>query len=315
MPAVRRLVAILNPQADRGRTAQLAESLQQAVRGRLDLSLRLTSMRGEAVDLARDAARDCDAMVAIGGDGTVHEVANGLMAVPAAERPALGIIPAGSGNDFAYANGITKDFNRCLGVLQAGASRAVDVGQVKSSIGLARYFVNNVGTLLDGQVNLASHQLRWPRGSGLYIRAVLQTLVRRPPVSRLELDVDGVAVVREATVLSIGNGPRSGGKFFLTPEAEIDDGQFNYMLACPMSRPRLMWRLIQSVRRERPADPLIEHGRFVHMTMRSSIPLAVHIDGEPWLRPAEGVHELAINVLPRELNVLCDGRAGGQRFA
>jgi len=311
MPTVRRLVAILNPQADRGRTAQLAESLQQAVRGRLDLSLRLTSMRGEAVDLARDAARHCDAVIAIGGDGTVHEVANGLMAVPTAQRPALGIIPAGSGNDFASAVGVTTDFDRCLEVIQAGASRAVDVGKVKSSTGLERYFVNNVGTLLDGKVNLASHQLHWPRGSGLYMRAVLQTLVRRPAVARLELDVDGMPIVREATVLSIGNGSRSGGKFFLTPEAEIDDGQLNYMLAGAMTRPRLMWRLMQSVHCERPADPLIEHGRFAHMTMRSSIPLAVHVDGEPWLRPAEAVHELAINVLPRELNVLCDPRARG----
>ena len=88
---MRRLVAILNPHADRGRTARLAESLRDALGARFELRLLQTTERREAVRLAQDAASaGCDAVIAIGGDGTVHEVVNGLMSVtPADARPAI----------------------------------------------------------------------------------------------------------------------------------------------------------------------------------------------------------------------------------
>ena len=181
---MRRIVAILNPQADRGRTAQLAASLRDALSGLLDVSLRQTSRRGEAVELALEAAREgCEAVIAVGGDGTVHETVNGLMAAPPEARPALGIIPAGSGNDVAYALGIDKDLPRNLAMIEGGATQAVDVGEVRADDGRTCISINNVGLLLEGQINLLSHQLTWPRGSGLYLRAMLQTLLRRPPAA------------------------------------------------------------------------------------------------------------------------------------
>jgi len=305
---MRQFVAILNPQADRGRAAQVAEALQQATRGRLALTFLYTTRRGEAVDLARNAAeRDCEAVVAIGGDGTVHEVANGLMALPADQRPLLGVIPAGSGNDFAFAVGITGDFQQTLDTLHGGVTRSIDVGQVHSPAGSSRWFVNNIGTLLDGQVNLISHQLTWPRGSGLYVRALLTALLRRPAAAQLELHIDGTPVVRNAIVLSIGNGPRSGGKFHLLPDARIDDGRLDYLLAAPMGRLRLLWELHHSAHVGRAPDRRIERSRFSTMTVRSSIPLAAHVDGEPWLRPADDVHEIDIRSEPRALRVLCPG--------
>ena len=128
-----RLVAILNPNADRGRAAALAQSLQDALRGKFDLMLRQTTARGQAVDLARDAATEgCDAVIVIGGDGAVHEAANGLMAVPADCRPPLAILPAGSGNDLAFALGIDKDLAAAVHRLERGATRAIDVGLART---------------------------------------------------------------------------------------------------------------------------------------------------------------------------------------
>lgn len=308
---MRCLVAILNPQADRGRTAQLAASLQQAVSGRLELKLRQTTRRGEAVDLARDAAQDgCDAVVAIGGDGTVHEVVNGLMAAPASQRPPLAVIPAGSGNDFAYALGVDGDLRQSVDVLQRGATRAVDVGHVRATADRERYCINNIGLLLEGQINLASHQFHWPKGSGLYVRACLQTLLRRPPIARLDMLRDGTPSIGESIMLSIGNGPRSGGKFFLLPEARIDDGEFDYLLAAPTNRLRLLWGVASALRGGRPRAAWMERGRFASLAIRSSIPLAAHIDGEPWLRPDEGVRDVAVTVLVGALRVLCPGGDG-----
>ena len=308
---MRRLTAILNPQSDRGRTAQLADALQQTLAGRVELQLLKTTRRGEATELAKLAgATGCDGVVAIGGDGTVHEVANGLLALPADRRPPLGVIPAGSGNDFAFALGIDKNQERNAELLTRGAARAVDAALVETSSGRRRYSINNLGALLEGQINLASHELHWPRGSGLYLRAALQTLLRRPPLAKLQLAVDGVELTRESAILSICNGCRSGGRFYLTPCASVDDGRFDYLLAPPASRLRLVWEIYKSLRRNRPQDSWIEQGEFSTMTVRSDIPLAAHVDGEPWLRPDEGERELKINVLPGVLEVFAPTNAG-----
>ncbi len=304
---LQRVAAILNPHAHRGRMAQLAETLRQAVRGSIELDLLQTSRQGDAVGLARDAAEDgVEAVIAIGGDGTVHEVVNGLMAVSTQQRPAMGIIPAGSGNDFAYAAGLPRDMHRSIDLIHRGNTRAVDIGKVRDATGRSCFWINNIGTLLAGQINLASHRLTWPQGSGLYLRATLQTLIRKPPTAQLELCLDETTRAREAIMLSIGNAARSGGKFLLTPEATIDDGRFDYVLAKPMNRLRLLRLLSKSIRGEHLDHPCIEHGQFSTMTIRSNIPIAAHVDGEPWAKPEEGILEMSIEMHASALRMLCD---------
>lgn len=312
---MRRLTAILNPQADRGRTGQLAESLQRELAGRVELRLVRTSRRDEAVDLAQSAAEaGCDGVVAIGGDGTVHEVANGLLALPAERRPPLGVIPAGSGNDFAFALDIEKDLEQTAQLLSRGQTRPVDAARIETASGRTRYSINNLGALLEGEINLASHALQWPRGSGLYLRAVLQTLWRRPPLAKLTLCRDGVEFQRRTSILSISNGCRSGGRFYLTPNACVDDGRFDYVIAPPASRIRLLREIFKSLRRDRPPNDWIEQGEFANLSVRSNLALAVHVDGEPWLRPSEGEQTLEITVLPGVLQVLAPA-APHQRFS
>jgi diacylglycerol kinase family enzyme len=111
---------------------------------------------------------------------------------------------------------------------------------------------------------------------------------------------------REAILLSIGDGPRSGGKFFLHSDARLDDGRFDYLVAPPISRARLLWRLVQSTRRSRLRDPQLERGQFSTLKIHSDIPLPAHIDGEPWLRPKDDVHDLTVDVLPGALRMLAD---------
>jgi YegS/Rv2252/BmrU family lipid kinase len=248
-------------------------------------------------------------VLAIGGDGTVHEVVNGLMAAEAERRPPLGIVPAGSGNDVAFALEINKDLDRSILMLESGQTRAIDVGHILASSGKSCYAINNVGLLLEGEINLASHRLHWPRGSGLYVRAMLQTLLRPLPCTRLELTLDGEQRRREALLLSIANGARSGGRFFLTENALIDDGRFNYVLARRVGRLRLLGMAMLSMRGRPPQANWIEQGQFSTMTLKAQTPLAAHVDGEPWLAPQDEVLEVAVKVLPRALQVLAPPRS------
>ena len=256
--------------------------------------------------MARDAgSQGCDAVVAIGGDGTVHEVVNGLMALAADARPALGILPAGSGNDVAYALGIDKDLKVTAATIERGTTRLVDVGSVVAEGDRACFCINNIGLLLEGEINRASHQLTWPRGSGLYLRAMVQTLLRPLPVAQLRLAIDGQDFSRTATLLSIGNGPRSGGKFQLMPDATLDDGYFDYLMAPPVSRWKLLWKVRHALTGKNVEGDWIERGRFKRMAIRSDVALVAHVDGEPWIAAADEVRELTVDVLPQSLRVLC----------
>jgi len=302
---VHRLIAILNPRANRGRTAQLAASFQEQLRGRFDLTLLETQARGEAVNLARQSTLDrCDAVLAIGGDGTVHEVANGLLAIDPDQRPTLGIIPAGSGNDVAFALGIGKRLDQTIACLETESTRRIDVGFVRTSAGRTCYLLNNMGLLLEGEINLASHRYHWPRGSGLYVRATLAAMMRRLPAARLKLTVDGTTIEQTAMILSIANGPRSGGKFFLARDAAIDDGRMNYVLAKPASRLQILLMALAALRGTPPQAEWIERGEFRNLKVESNQPLAAHVDGEPWLRPDENVRQLSIELIPKTLTVL-----------
>jgi len=306
---MREIAAILNPHADRGRAARLFDDLKQSLGGRFAVRLFKTERPGAAVELAQQAAEQgAEAVLVIGGDGTVHEAVNGLMSLNPMCRPALGILPAGSGNDVAYALGIGRQIAPLIPWLEIGATRPIDVGEVRA-LGRSCWMINNVGLLLDGQINLLSHQFSWPRGSGLYLRSMLQTLLRRPPVARLRLECDGAVLQREAILLSIGNGPRSGGKFHLLPTAALDDGRFNYLLAAPMNRLRMLWEVRRLLAGARLNDPRLEWGTFASLVVRSDIALAAHVDGEPWLRPEDDAHELAVSALPGALRVVCPRRA------
>jgi YegS/Rv2252/BmrU family lipid kinase len=303
---VPRLVAILNPRADRGRTAQLAASLRERLSGRFELELLETQARGDAVGLAAQSTRErCDAVIAIGGDGTVHEVANGLMTLEADRRPAMGIVPAGSGNDVAFAVGITKQLDETLRCLEAGMTRPIDVGLVRTSAAASCYLLNNMGLLLEGEINLASHRYHWPRGSGLYVRAMLAAMMRRLPAAKLKLTIDGTVVERTAMILSVANGPRSGGKFFLASDAAIDDGRINYVLAAPAGRISVLMMAVAALRGQPPKAEWIERGAFCSLSVESDVPLAAHVDGEPWLRPDENIRQVSIELLPKALELLC----------
>ncbi|MCC6491872.1 MAG: hypothetical protein IT424_02505 [Pirellulales bacterium] len=300
------IVAILNPRSDRGRAALLAGELRAALAARHEVLLQHTGGRGEGVALAAAAAeRGCPLVIAVGGDGAVHEVANGLRSVAAERRPVLGIVPAGSGNDVAYALGIEKKLDRSLEIIERARTRPVDVALVQADGGRQCYAVNNIGTLLEGEINLASHRLSWPRGSGLYVRAMLQTLLRPVNVAELSLTIDGEHSDLSAILLSIANGPRSGGKFLLMPQADPCDGWLNYVTAAPVGRLRLLCSAARAMRGGSPHDAWIRRGVFRQMTARSSRPLAVHVDGEPWLEPQAGCRELEINVLPGALQIIC----------
>ncbi len=289
-----RSCVIFNPQAGRGRAHRYVKRRLQTER---NVTLCPTQGAGHAEELAyRAASEGFQRIIAAGGDGTVHEVANGLLR---ADRPdvVLSIWPCGSADDYAFALGINgKPCQRTEVV-------AVDVGYLSSSIGRQRFFVNGIGVGFNGAVTLESRRIRWLRGMPLYAAAIFFALLRHFDKPPMTAEFDGVTRKVPTLALSLAIGPREGG-FPLLPGAQLSDGRFDYIHAGPVSRWELMRHFPNLVRGSLPQNhPRLWLGQCQQLLLRSEAPLLIHADGEFFCQPDDRVYSVSATLLPRRLRV------------
>jgi diacylglycerol kinase family enzyme len=251
-----------------------------------------TEFAGHGVALARTAAAEFPLVVAAGGDGTVHDVANGLLTHDG-QRPALAVLPAGSANDYAYS--IARQFD--TQPLLEGAGHALDVGRVVAPGGRSCWFVESLGVCLSGLVTLEAQRISRLQGLLLYGLAAWRALARFNRPQPLELAWDGAAFEEQPTLyLSVLLGRREG-SFLLAPGALLDDGLFDFVHAGDIGRWRALTMLPGLAWRGPPKDhPRVRLGRCRTLAIRSKLPLVIHVDGEMFARPEDGIHEIAIEL-------------------
>jgi YegS/Rv2252/BmrU family lipid kinase len=293
--AERELCVIFNPASGKHRARRRLEQVRTDWGKHVDFWP--TQAAGHASDLAEQAAQAGYAIVAAaGGDGTVHEVVNGLLR---ARRPdaRFALLPIGSANDFAYSLGLTQ------GAPPTAATRRVDVGRVRA-VGRERYFVCNLGLGLNSAVTAEARRIRRLQGIALYGLATLRALAYHFRQPTMEIRIDDAPPWRTPTLLfTVLNGKREGG-FELAPQAELDDGLLDFLHAGNLSRWQSLCLLPRIALAGPPADyPGVRQGRCCRVVLHSDEPLRVHTDGEFFCLPEEGIRELEIDVLPRALNV------------
>jgi diacylglycerol kinase family enzyme len=289
---------IYNPASGKGRGARRLERVRLAWRDRA--AFWPTAAQGQAEELALQAAQAGFATVAAaGGDGTVHEVANGLLRSGRSDV-VLAVLPAGSANDYAHSLGLDADW------WQSAHPRIVpqpvDVGVVRANR-RERFFVNGLGLGFNSQVNLQAKRIRFLQGMALYGLAVLHTLCFHYTRPHLVLHIDGADRSMPTLALSLAIGRREG-NFVVAPEAVLDDGQFDFVHAGPLSRTDLVSLVPRLFAGRLPRHhPRLWMGRCRQVTVRSESPLAVHLDGEMFCVPADRVGELEVQLLPGRLRV------------
>jgi YegS/Rv2252/BmrU family lipid kinase len=261
-----------------------------------------TEYPGHATELARQAGEQgYDLVVAVGGDGTVHEVVNGLMQVPPATRPALGIVPLGSGNDFAHILNLPTEPGEALLSAVNGQPHSLDVGSVRDESDRLEYFNNTIGMGFDSVVNLYTRRITVIHGFLMYFVALIMTIFRHFDPLDLHVETDQESWDLRSLMLALGNGPREGGGFIITPDAKLDDGLLNYVTIKKISR-LMMLRLVPEVMAG-------THGRFKdvkmgtcrRMSVTSQQPLYIHCDGEIYAGFGTNVRKLAIQILPNSI--------------
>lgn len=293
------MCVILNPTSGRGRAPRRVERLRRALAGRAEFQI--TTAPGHSEELALEAARaGFPVVAAAGGDGTLHEVTNGLLR---AARPhtALAIIPIGSANDYAWSLG--QDAEAWLRRPATFTERRVDIGRVRSACGRERFFINGLGLGFNGAVTMESRKVRGLQGVPLYTVALLRALCYRYTFPRMAVTLDGVRRDLPTLAFSAALGKREG-NFTLAPEALVDDGLFDYLHAGPIGRLELLRYIPRMITGRLPTHPKLFRGRCQEVKLSSEAAVPVHLDGEMFCEPKDGVRELEVCLLPRALRVL-----------
>jgi len=303
----RKVKLILNPMADMGRAWKTAAELRpiaQSFPGALTWSG--TVYPTHATELARQAAEEgCDLVVAMGGDGTVHEVINGLMQAPPEKRPLLAVVPIGSGNDFAYSIGITEKPARALAhALKAETISLLDIGMMTDSSGRVEYFDNTLGIGFDAIVTIRSHRLPIVKGFLMYLTAVIQTILLNHNPAVMDLKTESESWQTTALMLTLCNGAREGGGFLIAPAAKNDDGKLEYAVIQSVSRP-MMFRLVpEFIKGTHARFKQVRMGSFQTLDLKSDRPLYIHADGEIFTNFGSDLRQISVRALPQALRVV-----------
>lgn len=290
---------IHNPAAGRGRARERVRRLERRLRGKAVFWP--TRAPGHASELAVKAAHaGFTTVAAAGGDGTVHEVACGLLQ-SSAKQAALGIFPVGSANDYAYSLGLRSDWWRD-GRTRLGTCR-VDVGMVRAPGGRERHFINGIGIGFNCCVTVEAIRLPRLQGVALYSVALLRALWSRYASPVMTVTTDDVAVTGPSLALTIALGQREG-NFILAPDAKLDDGWFDYLHVGPLTRKRLISYVPRMITGRIPVhDPKIRTGRCRQAEVRSESPIIAHTDGEPYCLPEDDLRILCVELIPAGLSV------------
>lgn len=288
---------IFNPAAGRGQAAKRLRQLQRTLGSHGDF--RPTHHAGHAIELAREATLEGFANVtAAGGDGTVHEVANGILQ---ARRPevAFGILPIGSANDYVA----SLQYERSGSL--ANGNEVVDVGVVRAPDGREKYFVCCLGLGLNGAVTMESRKIRRLQGLMLYGLATIKAILYHygTPAMKVSID-DGPEQITSTLMMSVLVGRREG-SFVMAPTARMDDGYLDFVHSGNLSR----WEVFKFLPRLALFGPPENHpkvklGRCKKVKLESEKPLVVHVDGEFFCVPKDDVRVLEIEILPRALRVV-----------
>lgn len=259
-----------------------------------------TEHPGHAVELARNAVQQgATRIYAAGGDGTAHEVANGILQAGIAAVELI-VAPIGSANDYAFS--LDQEYRADSG--PSDPLLTVDVGRIRAADGRERFFIAALGLGFNGQVTVEAHQIGWLQGLPLYLLATLRALAKSSLSREMSVQINGgIPRVGQTMLLSVLIGKREG-NFPLAPQARLADGWFDYVQASISSR----WEVLRLLPRVAWSGPPQNHPRVMTglcqtMRVNAAAALTVHADGEIFCTVEDDLRDFEIELLPQRLRV------------
>jgi len=291
---------IVNPAAGRGRASNNIATLKSLLlANEIDHEIIESRFRGDIEkQLEMRVNAGAKNVIVAGGDGSVHEAVNGVMR--ARNSAALGVIPIGTGNDFAKACAMPPHWEDAAILLADRISskapdRRIDVGQMND-----RYFANGAGIGFDAKVTLIAEKALLPIGDLAYLIAVFQAMWDGVITPKLRIDYDRQSYDGPMLLASINNGDWVGSMFQIAPMAKNDDGRLELVFAKPVTNWRLLCLLPKLMQGTHIGEPEIEHATIKRCNIFASAPVPSHLDGE--LQPMYS--EFSIRIIESGLRLL-----------
>ena len=273
----RRIGVLVNPTSGAGRVGRHSAAVLRGLASRGDhvVAIQGGSAQEADVQLAQAKGEGQDMVVAVGGDGTVHQALQAVVGT----GTALGIVPLGTGNDAANSVGLSRlSPEAAVAVILAGTRRPFDVGRIEAADGTVRHFLCVMSSGFDSSANERANEMTWPSGTALYIRAMLSVLRTFEPIP-YRAELDGEVVVDAGMLVSLGNGPSFGGGMQVCAGADMHDGLLDLIWVHSISRRALLTVFPKVYSGTHLAHPAVESRRVTSATLDAPGQIA-YADGE-----------------------------------
>lgn len=284
---------IYNPSTNRSRSENKYKQLKRITKNWEGVEYIESTSSNNLKELADNASRDFETVVACGGDGTVRDIAVSLMGTGAN----LGVIPMGSGNDFSKSLGIPRDLNKAIQVLKKGRRKPIGVGKCNNF-----HFINTIGFGFDGLTNEYAGQSAIKLGSLRYVWAALKTNFQMQPfTAKLEPD-DSIVVENDWLMITAANGRIEGGNFIIAPNASLFDNKLELVTIEPISKWILPFLLPLFMIGKQEILPFVSSRQVNRIRLKSKRPVAIHTDGEQVYTEET---DFTIELIPSAIKAIC----------
>ena len=294
---------VLNPYSNRWNSKARWPETDAALRAAgVEFEMVVSERKGHVIDLVEQAVREgFSPIIVSGGDGTIGDAVNGLArAAESADAPIgpLGIMPTGSANDFVCNLGLPTDLTKAARVIKAGKVQAIDLGKCNDS-----YFANNSAAGLEPYVTTKHEKIQNIKGIARYLLAAVQAIMDKPEWQG-EIKWDSGEYIGPLSLVTVGNGPRTGGLFFMTPHADLTDGKLTLAYGYRGTRLGLFMALPRAMKPGKGSyvemDGMYEVN-CTRVTIHLDRPSPAHTDGE--LFP-QFIQDLEYSIQPGRLIIL-----------
>ena len=294
-----RFAVIVNPKAAGGKAIKkLPEISAVASSVAPEYLLHVTGSIEDARRRAREFSNlGIERIVAVGGDGTFNEVANGIL--DSDNRPSLGIVPAGTGCDLPRTLGVPTSIKDALTFALTAEARPMDVGLVKVS-GVERHFLNVAGLGFDAKVADRAQRKKLLSGKKAYMAALAQSLTDFGYID-VRIEVNGQEIATKAVFVSVANAQYLAGGFHFAPMAKIDDGLLDLAIIDDISLPGFVKAVPSVMRGKHLQNPHWSHYTTTHVKISSATPALVQLDGE-----IIGTSPAEFSIVPKAIEIVAN---------
>lgn len=272
------------------------EWLQQQINLRWPGSrIYLSAGKDDLGPLTRQINEEFDGVIACGGDGTVSEIASHAFRC----GTTLGVLPMGSGNDFAKSLGISVQREKAIAQLSLAGITTADIVMFDTGA-VSGHMINTLGVGLNGEINRSAARIRRVKGALVYIVAAIRSVLHQKPF-RCTITADGITWQEELLMITVANGHTEGGTFRVAPRARINDGILELITVRPAHPAYLFMILPLFFFGAQFWSSNVQRRQVRVLRIESDRPVPIHVDGEQ-VDPGTGV--LTLSVIPAGLRVL-----------